>query len=572
MIKLILNPDAKEENYWKKFARTATVAVCLSLLLFQSYANHLNLPNENKNGIEGVSITAGVQQQTKSISGIVMDSNNEPVIGANVVVRGTTNGSITSVDGRFTLQNVPENAMIVVTFIGYIEQQISVQGRNSFEIILREDTQSLEEVVVVGYGVQKKANLTGSVSTVKYDQALENRPITNSSQALSGKITGVWASQNSGRPGDDGATIRIRGFGTMNNADPMVLVDGVEGRFNDVNPGDIASITVLKDAASAAIYGSRAANGVILIETKKGSDGQISINYNGYIGWQQLGNRYDIVTNSAEYMTLWNQAFRNQGSDPLFPQDVIDGFRNGKDPYRYPSTNYFDEVFRKALTTQHNVSATFGSNRSTTFMSLSYMKQDGMYLNTDADRFTLTINNEIKANNWLRFGLRARLMRGRDVQPFGRVIDSADGDGVVNGIGGAVYMMAVGHPFTTPYLQDGKTYGGTQALYVSGPRAGQPIVDTRNPFPDIYNGKNEALTNFMRGNAYAIVDIMQGLSLTIQYNAQATTTVRDRWNQLALCYTDLNGSNPTKPLDYPSVLHRMRYNADTYYDTFFANL
>ena len=510
--------------------------------------------------------TTTIFAQNVLVSGTITDTNNEPLIGVNVQVKGTTIGTVTDMDGKYSLQTPGSQSVLVFSYVGFLPQEFTVGNQSTINVTLRDDTQALAEVVVVGYGVQKKANLTGAVSTVKYDQALENRPITNASQALSGKITGVWASQNSGRPGDDGSTIRIRGFGTMNDANPMVLIDGIEGRFNDVNPGDIASITVLKDAASAAIYGSRAANGVILIETKRGTDGQISINYNGYVGWQQLGKRYDIVTNSADYMTLWNQAFMNQGSDPLFPQDVIDGFRNGTDPYRYPSTNYFDEIFRQALTTQHNVSANFGNNRSTTFMSLSYMKQDGIYLNTNADRFTLTVNNELKANDWLRFGVRARLMRGRDLQPFGRSVDND------NGIGGAVYMMAVGHPFTTPYLQDGKTYGGTQALYVSGDRAGQPIVDTRNPFPDIYNGKNEGLTNFMRGNAYAILDIMEGLSLTIQYNAQATTLVKDRWNQTATCYTDLNGSNPTKPLDYPSVLHRVRTNSDTYYDTFFANL
>lgn len=245
----------------------------------------------------------GLQQATdrKSISGRITDAQGEAVIGANVVEAGTTNGTVTDIDGRFTLE-ISAGASLHVSYIGYVEQTVSTAGKDVIDVILREDTKALEEVVVVGYGVQKKANLTGSVSTVKYNQELENRPITNPSQALSGKVSGVWASQNSGAPGADGATIRVRGYGTLNNTDPMILIDGVEGRMSDVNPSDIASITVLKDAASAAIYGSRAANGVVLIETKKGEGEQVRINYNGYFGVQQLGRKYDLITDSPHYM------------------------------------------------------------------------------------------------------------------------------------------------------------------------------------------------------------------------------------------------------------------------------
>ncbi|MCD8137902.1 MAG: carboxypeptidase-like regulatory domain-containing protein, partial [Parabacteroides gordonii] len=166
-------------------------------------------------------------QQGKKISGTILDDSGIPVIGANIVVKGTTNGTITDADGRFVLDNIPEGAILVVSYIGYLDQEIPVSGKSVLNINLKEDTQKLDEVVVVGYGVQKKANLTGSVSTVKYGQELENRPITDPSQALSGKVTGVWVSQNSGAPGSDGATIRVRGYGTLNNTDPLVLIDGV---------------------------------------------------------------------------------------------------------------------------------------------------------------------------------------------------------------------------------------------------------------------------------------------------------------------------------------------------------
>lgn len=432
-------------------------------------------------------------------------------------------------------------------------------GKSTLQVLLKEDTQKLDEVVVVGYGVQKKANLTGSVATVKYGQELENRPITDPSQALSGKTTGVWVSQNSGAPGSDGATIRVRGYGTLNNTEPLVLIDGVEGRMAELAPNDIESITVLKDAASAAIYGSRAANGVVLIETKKGSGDKVTINYNGYFGVQQLGRRYNLISNSAEYMELWNTAFTNSGSDPLFPNDVIEAFRNGNDPYRYPNTNYFDEVFRNAFTTQHNLSATVGGKKSHSYISLGYLNNNGIIKNTDSERYSLTVNTEAKVTDWLKMGARARMMRKTTNQPY-------------DGIGRVIYMMANGHPFSTPYLQDGKTFGGTQALYMSGDKAGQPIVDTRNPFPDLYNGLNQSINTFMKGNAYMTIDFMKGLSLTAQYSAQYNNNNQDKYNQLLYCYTDLEGSNKSKPLDFPSTLYVYRKVNDELYSTFFANL
>ncbi|MDD2953567.1 MAG: TonB-dependent receptor [Parabacteroides sp.] len=512
-------------------------------------------------------VAAVAPQQSRDISGVITDTNGEPIIGANVMVKGTTNGTITDMDGRFTLSNVPGNAVLVISYIGYTEQVVNVSGQTVINAILKEDTQKLDEVVVVGYGVQKKANLTGSVSTVKYAQELENRPITDPSQALSGKISGVWASQNSGAPGSDGATIRIRGYGTLNNTDPLILIDGVEGRMSDVNPSDIASMTVLKDAASAAIYGSRAANGVVLIETKKGEGEKVSINYNGYFGVQQLGRRYDLITDSPTYMRLWNKAVTNEGGDPLFPQEVIDAFASGNDPYKCPSTNYFDEVFRNSFTTQHNLSATFGGAKSNSYVSMGYLKNNGIIKNTDSERYNLSINSEAKVADWLTLGGRGRVMRKVSNQAF---VDY-DND-YESGIERVFYMMSNGHPFSTPYLQDGKTYGGTQALYLSGPKAGLPIVDTRNPFPDLYNGKNEMITNFMKGNVYATIRLMEGLTLSGQYSGQYWHKNIDNYNQLATCYTDLDKSNPTKPLDYPSTLQISRTTTDEFYSTFFANL
>lgn len=540
----------KETNPFKRITEVSALCLLLSAFSTDAMAN-LSLAETTRANDE--------VSQAKTVTGVIVDENQVPIIGANVVIKGTTNGTITDLDGKFVLQNVPDNAVLQISYIGYLEQELPVSGKSSVQVTMKEDTQKLDEVVVVGYGVQKKANLTGSVATVKYDQTLENRPITDPSQALSGKVTGVWVSQNSGAPGSDGATIRVRGYGTLNNTEPLVLIDGIEGKMAELAPNDIASITVLKDAASAAIYGSRAANGVVLIETKKGTGDKVSINYNGYFGVQQLGRRYDLITDSPEYMELWNQAMTNSGSDPLFSNEVIEAFRNGNDPYKYPSTNYFDEVFRNSFTTQHNLSATFGGKKSTSYISLGYLKNNGIIKNTDSERYSLTVNTETKVNSWLKLGARARLMRKTTNEPY-------------DGISRVIYMMSNGHPFSTPYLQDGKTFGGTQALYLSGDKAGQPIVDTRNPFPDLYNGRSQYINNFMKGNAYMTIDFMEGLSLTAQYSGQYNNNNQDKYNQLNYCYTDLNGSNKSAPLDYPSTLKVYRKIADEYYSTFFANL
>ncbi|MCD8260238.1 MAG: carboxypeptidase-like regulatory domain-containing protein [Bacteroides sp.] len=208
-----------------------------------------------------------VRQNRKTITGTVMDKN-ETIIGANVMIKGTTNGTITDLDGNFIISNVLDNAILQISYIGYITQEIRVGNQSNLQIVLVEDAQALDELVVVGYGIQKKVNLTGSVSNIK-DKELASRPITNVSSALGELAAGVSVLQKSGQPGSDGATIRIRSTGTLNSgAGALVIIDGIEGTLDAVNPQDIENISILKDAASDSIYGAKAANGVILVTTK----------------------------------------------------------------------------------------------------------------------------------------------------------------------------------------------------------------------------------------------------------------------------------------------------------------
>jgi TonB-dependent SusC/RagA subfamily outer membrane receptor len=300
--------------------------------------------------VEASSVSVSViEQQNKTIKGKVTDSSGSPLPGVTVVVKGTTNGNITDTNGNYSLSNIPENATLQFSFVGMKAQEVAVGTKTTINVTLAEETVGIEEVVAVGYGTQKKVNLTGSISTVKFDEAITNRPLTNVSQALGGAVTGVWVSQNSGKPGNDESQLRVRGWGTMNNSNPLVIIDGVEGSFNQLNTNDIESISVLKDAASAAIYGSKAASGVILITTKLGQHNEkMQINLSSYFGIQSLGRRYDVINNSVEYMELWNQALVNEGSSPLFPDYLISAFKNGNDPYKYPNTNWYDELFKTA--------------------------------------------------------------------------------------------------------------------------------------------------------------------------------------------------------------------------------
>ena len=361
-------------------------------------------------------LSVSPQQAKKTVTGTVEDAMG-PIAGANVVEKGTTNGTITDMDGKFTL-DVSPNAVLVVSFIGYTEQQIPVGNQTSFTIQIKEDSQALDEVIVVGYGTQKKVNLSGSVSSVDFaDQAL-SRPITNVSNALAGLSAGVQVMQNSGQPGSDGSKIRIRGVGTLNNQDPLVLIDGVEGSMDLVNPQDIESISVLKDAASSSIYGSRAANGVVLITTKKGKAGKLSVSYSGRISYAQPTNLIDQVTDYADYMEWLNESFENIGQPNHFAQSTIDLWREkSKDPnglnengvpnyIAYPNTDWQKALFGHGLINDHNVSVNGGTEKLRILMSAGYLDNPGLVDNTGIRKYSLRANIEADVTKWLTVGTR----------------------------------------------------------------------------------------------------------------------------------------------------------------------
>ncbi|WP_159523589.1 TonB-dependent receptor [Sunxiuqinia indica] len=328
-------------------------------------------------------------QQPKSVSGNVTDDSGKPLPGVTVVVKGTTTGTITDFDGNYTIDKVPANATLVFSFVGMRTQEIEVGNQSVINITLAEEAIGIDEVVAVGYGTQKKVNLTGAVGNVQMDD-LENRPLTNSSSALQGKIAGVYALQKSGKPGADDAVINIRGIGTLNNSAPLVLIDGFPGDMNDVSANDIKSISVLKDASSAAIYGNRAANGVILITTKRGSSGKVKVTYNGYFGVQQATELPNMLT-SEQWTRLYNEASVNSGTIAKYTDEEIQKYASGKDPM-FPNVDYFDAYYDKATIQSHRISMTGGSENLHYAFMVGYLDQDGILIGTDYKKFDFRSN------------------------------------------------------------------------------------------------------------------------------------------------------------------------------------
>lgn len=335
-------------------------------------------------------------RQAQSIRGQVIDKKTgEPIIGASVLVKGTTVGAITDADGKFTI-NAPLGSILKVSFMGF--KTVEIQAAENMKIYLTEDAETLDEVVVVGYGVQKKANLSGSVASVDKEQ-IQNRPIQNVSSGLQGLMPGVTITGTNGAPGMDSGSIRVRGTGTLNTASPYILIDGVEsGTMSAIDPNDIESISVLKDAASAAIYGSKASNGVILITTKRGSSGKPRISYSGYVSFQNATNMIDRLS-SYDYASMYNQALKSEGKAPRFTDEEIQKFKDGTDPL-YPNTNWYDLAYKTGIQHRHNININ-GGNENVRYMgSLGYLNQTGILPNAGREQFNARTNLDMKINRY----------------------------------------------------------------------------------------------------------------------------------------------------------------------------
>lgn len=347
-----------------------------------------------------LSITS-LYAQELAVSGNVKDATGEFVIGASVLVKGTTNGTITDIDGNFTLTGLSAGSVIEVSYIGYVTQSLTVQDATPLQIVLKEDTETLDEVVVVGYGVQKKSVVTASIAKVSSDDLASTAP-TRMDNALKGLAAGVTVTSSSGQPGA-AAQIRVRGIGTINNSDPLYIVDGmpIEGGLDYLNPNDIASIEVLKDAASGAVYGARAANGVILVTTKTGKIGATKVSYDFSYGWQNAWKKRDVL-NASQYAMMINEGYINAGMDPKYSNPNAYGI----------GTDWQDLVFNDNAPMMNHQLSVSGANEKVSYLfSAGYYTQDGIvggnYNRSNYERLTLrsntqyTLFDEKENRNWL---------------------------------------------------------------------------------------------------------------------------------------------------------------------------
>lgn len=432
---------------------TTTILALLSLVMFANPAD---------------------QTATRRVTGKVLDSSGQPVIGATIMVPGTTIGSISEVDGSWTL-NIPENAKTIeVSCIGYLGQTITIGTGSVYNVILEVDNELLSESVVIGYGTQKKVNLTGSVSAVTFEENnIKSRPLTNVANALSNAAPGLQIMQSAGRPGNEGFGIAIRGLGTLNSSGPLILVDGLESGIATVSPTDIESVSILKDAASCAIYGNRGANGVILITTKNGgSGGKATVSYDMQYSIGEPFRIRKTVSNTADYMELINESKESMGLPPTFSEETIadwratendpDGYYNKNgitqlypNKYCYPNTEWWDWVYQKSIMQKHTVSVS-GNDKDRKIgynISFGYVDDPGIVVRSGLKQYLGRVNVFSDITNWLRVGARVSgsvTLRDRSALGTGTgsdVLESMDTQKVV--------------PDMYPYY-DGK-FGGAEA-------------------------------------------------------------------------------------------------------------
>lgn len=420
-------------------------------------------PEINANKVQ----TAVLQQNNKVVKGHIVDDSGEPLIGVSVKEQGTGNGTVTDVDGNFTLHSTGKS--LEISYVGFQKQVVTPQP--NMNIVLKASNKELEEVVVVGYGTQKKVNLTGAVASVDFTKE-HSRPVTTATGALAGMSAGLQVIQSSGRPNSEGFGIQIRGNGTLNNTSPLVLVDGMEQSLSDVNPNDIATISVLKDAASCAIYGNRGANGVILVTTKSGEGGKTQVNYSGKFSFNTPSRLVRFVSNYADYMEFINEAAANTNNNAIYSETTIQKWREAeKNPngvaetgypnyVAYPNTDWMDEIYQTKLMQEHSVSILGSEKRSNYNISMTYLDNPGIIVNSGVKKYFLNLNLKSDVTDWLQIGAHA----------WGNHTDQDRND--VHNLTKWSFLKAV--PGMYPYY-DGK-YGGVEAPE-EDTAAGNPLLN-----------------------------------------------------------------------------------------------
>ena len=489
----------------------------------------------------------------KKVSGIILDNNGEPIIGASILVKGTTLGTITDLDGKYSLDNVPENATLEISYIGYKTQTLKATDKDLANITLHEDTEVLDEVVVVGYGVQKKSDVSTAVSSVKAE-ALANNPASDFRQALVGKMPGVQVTTPSGDP-EGSVSIRVRGISTVNaGSDPLYIVDGVpmERGFANLNSNDIESIEVLKDASAAAIYGSRGSNGVVLITTKSGTSDKLTVQYDGYYGIQNVSKKLPMM-NAYQYAEFARDGHNNaylaevpgaSVNDPnsvrpkSYHQIPTDLFPYLEGQTGLTDTDWQDAIFRTAGTTGHNISLSGKTQAINYFISGNYMSKEGIIINSDFKKYSMRMNLD---------GKYKRLKFGVNFAPSYSTSNSVD----ASGAGGIVQSALMMPPVFPIYNEDGTyNYQGNGYWRIGTDYQHNEIL---NPVAMANLQSNVTDRMSIIGKVYAELELFKGLTYKISFGGDYYGAHNDKYRQSGL---PLKGKDyydsPSNPEGYSS--------------------
>ena len=526
----------------------------LSVVLTE-ITNQANLHFNRENNTIAVNITSAntITQpgKTRKIQGKITDENGEPIIGANIMVQGTSNGTITNIDGEYVIE-VSGEAVLHVTYIGYLSQDVSVGNKNNLNIRLKEDAQTLDEVVVVGYGTQKKTNLSGAISKAS-SEIIEAKPAANLISALQGEIPGLLIQRASGQPGNESFDLNVRGASSTNGGNsPLILIDGVPGDLNLVNPQDVSQISVLKDA-SASIYGARAAGGVILITTKKGVKGTPTVSYSGNFAITRMTGLMKAPT-TYELAIMDNEANIHNGAAPIYTDELLQRIKNNDpNPIDHPSldgwklffttTDWMKELLESGIQHKHNLSISGGGDKTNYYLSFGYSKQYGVvkYADDNNEKYNLRMNYDYQLTDWLKLNTKLALENQK------RTDIGSEGAWV---IGEAMFDMP-NHPV---YNKDGNffTQGGWSNSVAMAKEGETATFNTRE----------------MNGNFELVAHLMDGLTLNGQVGIRYQTSNNEDIAKAVPLYTWDNDINYYTFVGSPEESVVERKSSETIYQNY----
>ncbi|WP_460943119.1 SusC/RagA family TonB-linked outer membrane protein [Spirosoma daeguense] len=554
------------ESSTRKTEFSATPEASASSLSGQ--AESIPTPTVNQSSLVS---NAVIQPVEFTVKGVVRSETNEGLPGVSVVQKGTTHGTVTDTDGRFSLSVPDGNATLVFSYIGYVRQEVGIKNRANLEIALVPDTKALDEVVVVGYGTQKKSEVTSAITSVKASELLQT-PASNLAQGLQGLVAGLQVTQSNAAPGG-AISMRIRGTNSINgSSEPLYIIDGVQvqntsqnipintnggrqiigGNANEVsplsnlNPNDIESVEVLKDASAAAIYGSQAANGVVIITTKRGKSGKTKISYESYYGQQQITKTIPVL-NGTQFAELENEVYKNPNRFPR-PDSIGVG------------TNWQDQIFRKAVIQNHQLTVSGGNEKTQLLVSFNYFNQDGIVINSSFDRYSLRLNLDHQATNWLKIGTSTL---------FSKSINQRIPTGSVDTDGGGLLNSLVGLALATPPVL--RAYDDAGDVLNFDRQLRGLYLDLRHPlqFTKILDQQH---TNTFVPNVYFDFSLLKGLKYRANFNAVITGSLLDYYFPIAAStITDIstNGGGGGFAMKQNQNYNRMMHESIVSYDHVF---